>query len=256
MTKEFIYDPIPPREPKPDPSTAFHNRVHAQWLYKIQQEDLVIRSKRFHPEELAAEYWYQEGIANDKWESCYPYHNEASHRWPEYLQAIARTETIQRFVTLEDEHQRILWYAGTNSTDNTPTTKENIMASPIAFKNIKQGDTIQQSYTEYGMVKSREGVVVEMSTDGWVNDEGFYVAYCPEYAVEGTKYYLVHRPRVVLPTESGTIIMATVLLDGNGPIPMYLDYKRKWVKIPDGYNQDPENIEEWYLIDTDQKDEN
>lgn len=123
----------------------------------------------------------------------------------------------------------------------------------IAFKDIRQGDTIRHTETRTdGTVITMTGVAANRGTTAWRTSGGDELA---------TVHYsetleLVDRPRVPLPTESGTIIMATVLLDDDGPIPMYLDYNSKWVKIPDGFNQDPENIEEWYLIDTEQKDVN
>lgn len=99
--KEFVYDPEPPRLTGKDLGWGLETR------YAL--EDKIIESKRFHPAELAAEFWHQEGIANGKWEGCYPYHNEESDKWPDFLLAAERTAALERFAICKDAHPLQSW---------------------------------------------------------------------------------------------------------------------------------------------------
>lgn len=59
------------------------------------------RNNRFTEAELVCEYLSQSMVAANAWENCYPFHDESSPRWPEYVQASERAETLQRFALLD-----------------------------------------------------------------------------------------------------------------------------------------------------------
>jgi hypothetical protein len=73
-------------------------------LPKVQMTSLTPtpRNNRFADAELVCELLQQEVEMSAAWEKCYPYYDETSHFWPEYLIAQERYAAVERFALLDN----------------------------------------------------------------------------------------------------------------------------------------------------------
>jgi hypothetical protein len=112
----------------------------------------------------------------------------------------------------------------------------------IASEDVRKGDTIRATFMANGLVATREGVAHGKSPSGVITTvEGGYIG------CETSNLYLVDRPKPVLPTEPGSVIIATKVRDLTGEWAMALVGKNWYSagRVCGLYAHTPERIQEW-----------
>lgn len=110
----------------------------------------------------------------------------------------------------------------------------------IKFEDIRKGDRIQVSFDDLTFI----GVASELSGGWWYTPKGRLLVASETVAV----ITLLDRPKPELPTEPGSVIIATEVRGVKGRWELYLRSERNWIAVDgiDGYRyHDPKHITEW-----------
>lgn len=114
----------------------------------------------------------------------------------------------------------------------------------IKFEDIRKGDRIRVTFDDGDLTNI--GVASELSADWWYTPKGRLLVAFQSVAV----ITLLDRPKPELPTELGSVIIATEVRGVKGRWELYLLSERNWIAVDriDGYRyHDPKRITEWEL---------
>lgn len=138
--------------------------------------------------------------------------------------------------TFEGSDEPYLLYANEYELITEPTEKV------IKFEDIREGDRIRVTFDDDDITLT--GVASELSAVWWYTPKGRFLAASETVAV----ITLLDRPKPELPTEPGSIIIATEVRGVKGRWELYLRSERNWIAVDgiDGYRyHDPKHITEW-----------
>ena len=126
----------------------------------------------------------------------------------------------------------------------TESSTERTAGTPIAWENVRVGDTIERRWTSRGIAYSERGTVAK-ADDAYLHAaEGGTIAY--QYGVRGL--LLIDRPKPELPTEVGSVIVDATIRGVPGQVAVWDG--GYWVTFPPvagrPYHR-PEHITEWTL---------
>ena len=130
----------------------------------------------------------------------------------------------------------------------TESSTERAAGRPIAFDDVRVGDTIEQRWTSKGVAYSKLGTVAKI--DGAYLDaaEGGVVA--SQY--KSKKLLLIDRPKPELPTAVGSVIVNATIRGVSGQVATLVEtyedqFWRTSIKLAGVYTHDLEHITEWTL---------
>ncbi|GAA2546046.1 hypothetical protein HD598_002119 [Neomicrococcus aestuarii] len=119
----------------------------------------------------------------------------------------------------------------------------------IEFKDIRVGDTIRREWVRRKVEWTSKGEITAVHADDLcveVEGEGLW---CQR---DGKTYILVNRPTPKLPTEPGSVIIATKVRGVEGKWRMMLAMYEVWLspeRINDTQWHTDDNIQEWTLAE-------
>lgn len=126
---------------------------------------------------------------------------------------------------------------------------------PIAREDIRVGDRIRAEWTACGVERTSTGTVDSIDAKILRSADGGYIGWIGGSPDAGT-YTLLDRPAPALPTEPGSVILASRIddVDYDPPVPLALAYTVRfhhhpWMLLGDRGDRDrwyrPERIKSW-----------
>lgn len=126
----------------------------------------------------------------------------------------------------------------------TESSTERAVCQPIAFDDVRVGDTIEQRWTSNGVAYSNRGTVAKIDGSTLDTAEGGTVAF-----QRGSKsLFLIDRPKPQLPIEVGSVIVNATIRGVPGQVAVWDG--GYWATFPPvagrPYHR-PEHITDWTL---------
>ena len=130
----------------------------------------------------------------------------------------------------------------------TESSTERAAGRPIAFDDVRVGDTIEQRWTSKGVAYSKLGTVAKIDGAYLDTAEGGVVA--SQY--KSKKLLLIDRPKPELPTEVGSVIVNATIRGVSGQVATLVEtyggqFWRTSITLAGVYAHDLEHITEWTL---------
>ena len=130
----------------------------------------------------------------------------------------------------------------------TESSTERAVGQPIAFEDVRVGDTIEQRWTSKGVAYSNRGTVAKIDGATLDTAEGGAVAF--QYG--GKSLFLIDRPKPGLPIEVGSVIVNATIRGVPGQVATLMEtyggqFWRTSITLAGMYGHDPEYITEWTL---------
>ena len=130
----------------------------------------------------------------------------------------------------------------------TESSTERAVGRPIAWEDVRVGDTIERRWTSKGITYSERVTVAKIDGPYLHAAEGGAVAF-----YYGSKsLFLIDRPKPQLPTEVGSVIVNATIRGVPGQVATLVETYRGqlWrtsITLAGVYAHDPEHITEWTL---------
>ena len=130
----------------------------------------------------------------------------------------------------------------------TESSTERAAGHPIAWEDVRVGDTIERRWTRWGVTYSGWGTVAKIDGAYLRAAEGGAVA--SQYGVDSL--FLIDRPKQELPTEVGSAIVNATIRGVPGQVATLVEtyggqFWRTSITLAGMYTHDPEHITEWTL---------
>ena len=132
----------------------------------------------------------------------------------------------------------------------TESSTERAAGHPIAWEDVRVGDTIERRWTSKGVTYSERGTVAKI--DGAYLNAAEGGAVASHYG--GKSLFLIDRPKPELPIETGSVILASEVRGErfDPPVAMVADsdgdwHRLGWARIDSRIWYKSEHITEWTL---------
>ena len=130
----------------------------------------------------------------------------------------------------------------------TESSTERAAGHPIAWEDVRVGDTIERRWTRWGVAYSGWGTVAKIDGTYIRAAEGGAVA--SQYGVDSL--FLIDRPKQELPIEVGSVIVNATIRGVPGQVATLMEtyggqFWRTSITLAGVYAHDPEHITEWTL---------